>query len=320
MQQPLISVIIPFYNEERFLEQCLESVVNQTYRNLQIIVVDDGSRDASPQMADAWAQRDERIEVIHQSNKGLSGARNTGMEYVRGELLAFLDSDDWMSPNHLEDLYKAMYDARADMASCALLHCFEDGTFKKITNGMKKPTVWSGKRAFCELIMDKILSNHVHNKLFKTSLWKEVRFPEGKVYEDIYVMPLIFEQIERHVHNAQATLHYRQHNRSISHTRSKKNELDYFDACKVRFDYLQQTSWCQKGASTQDLLMYSTKGMLRTLKKIEDMPDSEKEVDYMKKVLDERAISYNKIPYNIQMFLISLRKRRIENQVRRVWK
>ena len=104
-EEPLISVIVPVYNVERYLDQCVKSIVEQSYRNLEIILVDDGSRDACPGKCDMWAAKDNRISVIHKANGGLSSARNAGLDQARGDCIAFVDSDDWIDPNMLRTVW-----------------------------------------------------------------------------------------------------------------------------------------------------------------------------------------------------------------------
>ena len=109
MQQPLLSVIVPIYNVENYLDRCVESIVNQTYKNLEIILVDDGSPDNCPRMCDKWAEKDSRIKVVHKENGGLSDARNAGIPLTKGEIISFIDSDDWIEPAAYESLYNQAY-------------------------------------------------------------------------------------------------------------------------------------------------------------------------------------------------------------------
>ena len=116
--EPLISVVVPVYKVEKYLDRCVESLLAQTYQNVEIILVDDGSPDNCPQLCDAYAGKYDQIRVIHQENKGLSGARNTGIDHAKGELIAFVDSDDKWSPYFLESLYRAMKEHDADISQC----------------------------------------------------------------------------------------------------------------------------------------------------------------------------------------------------------
>ena len=119
MEEELISVILPIYNVEKYLEKCLKSVINQTYKNLEIILVDDGSKDNSPQICDEYAVKDKRIVVIHKSNGGLSDARNAGIEIAKGKYIALIDSDDYVEKDYVQFLYQLIKENNAEMSICS---------------------------------------------------------------------------------------------------------------------------------------------------------------------------------------------------------
>ena len=133
---PLISVIVPVYKVEKYLDRCINSIVNQTYRNLEIILVDDGSPDNCPAMCDEWAQKDPRIRVIHNPHKGLGSARNTGIDAARGSLIGFVDSDDYVYPNMYQRLYELMTENDADLSVCEYTRVDEEG--RKISDNSNK--------------------------------------------------------------------------------------------------------------------------------------------------------------------------------------
>lgn len=117
-EEPLISVIVPVYNVEKYLDKCVDSIVNQTYKNLEIILVDDGSPDNCPKMCDNWAKKDKRIKVIHKENGGVSSARNVGIDNAKGEYIGFVDSDDWTEKKYIQKLYEVLIQENADIALC----------------------------------------------------------------------------------------------------------------------------------------------------------------------------------------------------------
>lgn len=119
-EQPLISVIVPVYKTEKYLDRCIQSIVDQTYKNLEIILVDDGSPDNCPAMCDAWAAKDGRVQVIHKENGGVSTARNAGISIARGVFFAFVDSDDWIAPNMIRSLLDLQKESQADVTGCCL--------------------------------------------------------------------------------------------------------------------------------------------------------------------------------------------------------
>ena len=186
MTTPLISVIVPVYRVEEYLERCVESILSQTYENLEVILVDDGSPDRCPAICDAYAGKDARVKVIHQENKGLSGARNAGIELAAGEYLAFVDSDDYVSPHFIEGLYELLQET-----GCAIGQCrFSYVKGEKLTE--------EGDFAFCiyrgESLMEQLYGPEekatyfvvAWNKLYRAELFKEtgIRYPEGRIHED----------------------------------------------------------------------------------------------------------------------------------------
>lgn len=122
--RPLVSIIVPVYNVERYLNRCIKSIITQEYKELEIILVDDGSLDGCPLLCDKWAEQDKRIRVVHQANSGLSAARNTGLEMMSGEYIAFVDSDDYLDSRYVDSMLSAIISGKANMAICSI--CIED--------------------------------------------------------------------------------------------------------------------------------------------------------------------------------------------------
>ena len=175
----LISVIVPIYNVEKYLERCVDSIVNQTYRNLEIILVDDGSPDNCPKMCDDFAKKDSRIRVVHKKNGGLSDARNSGMKIASGECIVFVDSDDYVDCNMIAKMYDVMLKDDSDVVSCGVKWVDENGEV------ISEPTVDKNEildtnEAMIEIIIDGKLKQHVWNKMYKTELIQDILFKKGK--------------------------------------------------------------------------------------------------------------------------------------------
>lgn len=184
-QSELISVIVPVYKVEPYLDKCISSIVNQTYKNLEIILVDDGSPDNCPAMCDAWAEKDCRIRVIHKTNGGLSDARNAGMAVATGELMAFVDSDDWIAPDMYEHLYQRLTENGSDIAACGVQMVWEN----KISPHMltrKGSCILSREEAMQAIIEESWLKQPVWYKLYKSELVRDILFPVGKYHEDVF--------------------------------------------------------------------------------------------------------------------------------------
>ena len=204
--EPLISVIIPVYNVESFLEKCIDSVINQSYKNLQIILIDDGSTDHSGDICDRYKNIDKRILVIHQKNQGLSVARNTGLNYSKGDWIAFLDSDDWLESDAYEVLYDIADKHQADISSCLSRNCYY-GAEKPVASDSCNIFEYNDINSIVREIRKKErLRVEVWNKLWKRELLEGIRFIPGQVSEDIHFDRIAFIRAKKIVH-IDRTLH-----------------------------------------------------------------------------------------------------------------
>lgn len=233
----LISVIIPVYNVENLINRCISSVTMQTYKNLEIILVDDGSTDGSPDICDQWKIKDSRIQVIHKNNGGLSDARNEGLKNANGIYINFVDSDDWLELNMIEKLYNSICQNCADIAICGII----------ITDGLKSyPRPWFENDkcmdmacAYAELLADNKITSHAWNKLFKKEIFDEIYFPKGKLYEDVRIMHKIFQKcntisiVKEHLYN------YYQRSDSITCLPVLSNKLACAEAFSERLEYVK---------------------------------------------------------------------------------
>lgn len=183
----LVSVIIPIYNVEQYLNQCVQSVVEQTYKNLEIILVDDGSPDQCGKMCDAYAKNDQRIKVIHKENGGLSEARNIGIDSATGEYIAFIDSDDFVMPDMIERLLDILLVTHADISQCRFVRCNDEGEIKEeIYPGDKTAdTVFTADR-MAAYLRDETIDTMACGKLYDSALFKKIRYPVGKLHEDVF--------------------------------------------------------------------------------------------------------------------------------------
>ena len=179
-----ISVIVPVYKVESYLDRCVASIVNQTHSNLEIILVDDGSPDRCGAMCDAWAAKDSRIQVIHKKNGGLSDARNAGMAIATGEYIAFVDSDDWLDVQTYQCLHEAMTRTDSDIASCGARRVWQDGTPARELLGVNRDCVLEQEAAMEALLTAQGLVMTVWNKLYRRKLVDGVQFLVGMIHED----------------------------------------------------------------------------------------------------------------------------------------
>ena len=232
----LISVIVPIYNTQEYLHQCVDSIISQTYQNLEIILVDDGSSDLSGAICDEYEKKDKRIKVIHKKNGGMSEARNEGLNASNGNYIQFVDSDDFMDPTMIEVLYNNSKNYNAQISMCSH-YTYIDGEAKSDCTG--KFCVYSKIDALRELLMDRTIRSYAWNKLFAKSLFDEVRFPEGRVFEDIIAIPKLFDKANKLVLNDIPLYYYRQRNGSVLHVQTKELRLSYIDAVLEVQDYIR---------------------------------------------------------------------------------
>lgn len=183
---PLISVIVPVYNVEKYLDACVESIVNQTYKELEIILVDDGSPDRCPEMCDAWAKKDSRIKVIHKENGGLSDARNCGMKVATGEYIGFVDSDDLIHPQMFEKLFDVISKTNADIAQCNYIKFSDYLSVNFECNSQKNDVIiLNSHDAVNDLLKGKTIDTISCNKLYKSYVALKVDFEVGRINEDV---------------------------------------------------------------------------------------------------------------------------------------
>ncbi|MCH5342483.1 MAG: glycosyltransferase family 2 protein [Acetatifactor sp.] len=192
----LISVIIPAYNVRDYLKQCVESVCNQTYKNLEIIIIDDGSNDGTEQLCDTFV--DSRIKVIHQENRGLSGARNAGLDVANGEFISFIDSDDFIRDTMLQELHEVLIQNEADFSACAV-ECMRCDTGASAFSGDSGVVTVLNYVESIDFLCNKYWFN-VWNKLYRHDIISELRYVEGVVCEDVGYMASVFERIKRTVY------------------------------------------------------------------------------------------------------------------------
>lgn len=249
-EQPLISVIVPVYNVERSMDRCVRSIVAQTYRYLEIILVNDGSPDECPRMCDEWAGRDDRIRVIHKSNGGLSDARNAGLDAIHGDFVAFVDSDDYVEPDYVERLYVGIVDA--DMSVCSIICEDSDGKIRQGSEPItEKQTDVSSEEYLRHALSDWRLVV-AWNKLYAASIWNQLRFPVGRIHEDEYVLHQVMDRCKNINVLPDGLYHYVSTNSSITHSGFSIRNLDRLEALARRLEYCVDKNYRQCAVLTFD--------------------------------------------------------------------
>ncbi|MDR1460052.1 MAG: glycosyltransferase [Campylobacteraceae bacterium] len=220
LKQPLISVIVPIYNVERYLEKCLNSIINQTYKNLEIILVDDGSPDNCGKICEEYAKKDNRIRVVHKSNGGLSSARNAGLDIANGEYIAFVDSDDYIAENMYEDLINIARKEMSDIVISSFYYVKKNGIFPYENNlgGLDKNEI------LYQFLTDRYHST-ICSKFFKAALFEHIRFTNIN-FEDLFIMPSLILCAQKVSFTPKAYYYYN-HMNETSLTSLKNSNIKY---------------------------------------------------------------------------------------------
>lgn len=238
----LITVIVPVYKTERFLNRCVRSIVCQTYQNLEILLIDDGSPDQCPELCENWAEKDSRIKVIHQTNRGISAARNIGLENASGNYILMVDSDDYLYNRMIEVMYSYLLDENADLAICDFQKGMEE-SFEFIYNREHWYEVITGEIALYRIYEgnDKALQYIAPwGKLYKKELFDNVKYPEGKIFEDIFVTHQLLYRCKKIVVIPQKLIYYFQSANSIMNKKFHAGKLDYLPALKQRIEFFKE--------------------------------------------------------------------------------
>ena len=239
--EPLISVIVPVYKVEPYLPQCLDSLLAQSYKNLEIILVDDGSPDRCGAICDDYAARDGRIRVIHTEHGGVSSARNAALAAAAGEWIGWVDGDDWIEAEMFEHLLKGATEHHSDIAVCGRVEEYPD---KAVPWGWDEVQVWDRERALGLLLEDKAVRSYLCDKLWRKELFAGITFPEGRIFEDLAVIFQLFCRAETVVAIPQTGYHYRQWSESIVGRRTLTQQVDFFRAVYDRLEALK-ADWPQ---------------------------------------------------------------------------
>lgn len=236
---PLLSVIVPVYKTERYLNQCIRSIIEQTYKNLEIILVEDGSPDHCSEICDQWGEKDSRIKVIHQANGGGGKARNCAINCAEGEYIAFVDSDDYIAPCMFEVLY-SQFSNDVDIVECDYCKVEDDSKIflNKTTDYNVKS--FSTVEAMRENITGHYFQQVIWNKMYRKNVIGDIRFPEGTIIDDEFWTYKVIGRARSLIHVEKVLYAYRQQNQSIMHTSFSLNRLQAIKAQEEKLEYMAQ--------------------------------------------------------------------------------
>ena len=221
--KPLISIVVPVYGVENYLTDCIDSIISQSYKNIEIILVDDGSKDSCPKICDEYAKKDKRIKVIHKKNGGLSDARNAGIEAATGKLITFIDSDDNVDADYIKQLYETMREYGADISVCGRTAFYGD---KQVSYSSDKKMNLNQKEALTKILYHEDIDSTSWAKLYKKELFDNIKFPKGENYEDTSTTYKLFLQSKNIACNLKSQYNYMIRSNSImTHSFSEKDML-----------------------------------------------------------------------------------------------
>lgn len=239
-KKELVSIVIPVYKVELYLEKCIESVINQTYKNLEILLVNDGSPDNCPKICDEYAQKDNRIKVIHKENGGLSDARNAGIDVATGKYITFIDSDDYISNDYVEYMYNLIKEYNTRMSTCETQIVHIEGDEKEAEYIQENIEILTARDLFYKILFAKKSDVSAYSKMYETALFSDVRYPKGVVYEDTATTYKLVEKCEKIATGAKKCYFYCARPNSISKMKGfNKNEQDYIKNTDEMLKYLQ---------------------------------------------------------------------------------
>lgn len=252
-----VSIVVPIYKVEKYLRRCLDSILDQTYSNIELILVDDGSPDNCGRIADEYAKTDPRIKVMHKQNGGLSDARNYGMRYVTGKFTVFVDSDDWLSPRMIEELVDYIFVYNADIVQAAFYYAFDDHLLLEKRYGAQDdpPVILDNRSLMSELVRNNRVKNFAWGKLYRTDLIRDIPFEKGVLFEDVFWAYKVMHRVKRYVILNRPMCYYYQRSDSIVATYTPRS-LDILKGLKARHSFLQEYY--------QDLLDESYQLILKT--------------------------------------------------------
>ena len=284
----MVSVIVPIYKVERFIRTCIESIINQTYKDLEIILVDDGSPDDCGSIIEEYAKIDSRVRVIHKINGGLSDARNAGLEVASGEYVTFVDSDDFILPRMIEDIVNIAEQEGADVVECQRVRCAEEDTIKTICYKEQDNTVvsYDCKAIMANFLVKKRIRVTAWAKLYRRSLFSEIRFPYGKYHEDVFTTYKILHLAKKVSSTERVGYVYRINSGSIMQEKFSKKSLDSIEGKLLQADFVRE--------HYPELRLYADAEVIYAcnmcMKKMAKVNFEEKEIDVMLRALYKKYI------------------------------
>lgn len=281
MEKPLISVIVPAYNVEKFIGKCIDSILRQSFKDFEVLLIDDGAKDSTPEICDACAKKNSRIKVYHKENGGLSDARNYGIDRMQGKYVTFIDSDDYVDSGYFEYLYGLItQEEDIQIAICGKKSVRED------ENASPDPETFheiiTGERAVQKMLCGHGSGHSAWGKLYSADLWKTVRYPKGKIYEDYATTYRVMALVDKAAWGNAAMYFYVQHIESIMHQKCSRRSLSLVDIADEETEFIVK-KW---PALKQEALARKVTSELKCLQNILNAKNEEFD-DYKQKIVED---------------------------------
>lgn len=236
-----VSIVVPIYNVEKYLNRCVDSILNQSYKNIEVILVDDGSPDNCGIISEQYAKQDHRVKVIHKANGGLSDARNFGMNEVTGEFTLFVDSDDWLDTNMIDIMINEIKSSNADVVQVAFYYAYNNYLLydDRYYSEKMEPIYLDNKELMRELVINERVKNFAWGKLYKTSIIKDINFKKGALFEDVFWAHQVMKRVNKYSILHKPLCYYFQREDSIVSKYSVRN-LDILKGLKERHKFIEK--------------------------------------------------------------------------------
>lgn len=307
--KPLVSVVVPMYKVENYIAHCLDSIINQTYTNLQILVINDGSPDRSRNIAETY--QDSRIQIIDKDNGGLSDARNAGMKQVEGEYTVFVDSDDWLAPAFIETTLKLALSQKAGVVQASFYYAYPDKLFVDISMNKNNYTIelLDNSSLMKKLVENLEVKNFAWGKIYLTKLIRDIPFQKGVLFEDMFWAHLVMARVKAYVIHPEPLYYYRQREESIVGSYSLKH-LDIIEGMKERLTFIADNYSELTPAAYRQLgnLQLQHYRLLLTVKpfRLQKIERSviQKDLEYEKKAMLQSAAEDYELSKKLKMFYV----------------
>jgi len=296
----LVSIIIPIYNVEKYLRRCLDSVISQDYTNWEVLAINDGSTDSSPEICEEYAAKDSRIRVFHQSNTGVSIARNAALDHVKGDYIAFVDSDDSIRKDYLSSMLYLLEKHNADIVQCTSFEIYDNEIGNSIIDGTEPAIVkeYTGTEFLNDFYNKELKCDNVvpWNKLSKKKLWDDIKLPEHTLHDDEYISPHLLKKADKVVTTSQKLYNYTVREGSIMHTFNRDYQIrklfDYIQIVEDRFNSFNSKKYGKFISQTYPRKARAIRKMYCLAKKLDNKGERDKHLKFIKDDLNKNLKFY----------------------------